>query len=105
VEGNNKLSYFFLGMGIGVAIGILFAPKSGEETRRLIKEKADEGKGYVKRRSEEARESASELVERGKEAVGRQKDQLSAAVEAGKQAYREAVGASPAGKGAEPEAS
>lgn len=91
MDEDKKLSYFFLGMGIGVAVGILFAPKSGEETRELIRAKAGEGKDYLKRRGEEARESASEWVERGRTAVGRQKEQLSAAVEAGKQAYREAV--------------
>ena len=96
MEDNNRLSYFFLGMGIGVAIGVLFAPKSGEETRRLIREKADEGRDYVKQRSDDVKGSASELVDRGKDAVSRQKDQLSAAVEAGKQAYKEAVSPEPA---------
>ena len=91
MDEDKKLSYFFLGMGIGVAVGILFAPKSGEETRELIRSKAGEGKDYLKRRGEEARESATEWVERGRTAVGRQKEQLSAAVEAGQQAYREAV--------------
>lgn len=91
MDEDKKLSYFFLGMGIGVAVGILFAPKSGEETRELIRTKAGEGKDYLRRRGEEARESATEWVERGRTAVSRQKEQLSAAVEAGKQAYRDAV--------------
>jgi gas vesicle protein len=91
MDEDKKLSYFFLGLGIGVAVGILFAPKSGEETREIIRGKANEGRDYLKRRSTELRESASDLVERGKSAVQKQKDQVSAAVEAGKQAYREAV--------------
>ena len=91
MDEDKKLSYFFLGVGIGVAVGLLFAPKSGEETRDLIRSKADEGKEFLKRRSDEARESATEWVERGRTAVSRQKEQLSAAMEAGKQAYREAV--------------
>lgn len=99
MEENNKLSFFFLGMGLGVAIGILFAPNSGEETRRLIRDKADEGRDYVKRRSEDVRHSAENAVDRGRSAVSRQRDQLSAAVEAGKQAYRDAV--SPASNAAE----
>ena len=88
-----RLSYFFLGLGIGVAVGILFAPKSGEETRGLILDKANEGKDYLRKRGEDLRETAGEYVEKGKTVVARQKDQLSAAVEAGKQAYREAVAA------------
>jgi gas vesicle protein len=87
----SKFTYFFLGLGIGVAVGILFAPQSGEETRSLLCTKADEGKEYLKKRGEALRESAGELVEKGKTVVARQKEQLAAAVEAGKQAYRESV--------------
>lgn len=91
MQDNGRLSYFFLGMGIGVAVGILFAPKSGEETRQYLRERADEGRDYVKRRSGDIRAQAGGIVDKSKQAVSRQKDQLSAAVEAGKQAYREAV--------------
>ena len=94
----NKFTYFCLGLGIGVAVGILFAPQSGEETRRLIRTKADESKDYLKKRGETLYESAGELVEKGKSAAARQKEQLAAAVEAGKQAYREAVASKPAGE-------
>jgi gas vesicle protein len=91
VEDDNKLSFFFLGLGIGAAIGIIFAPKSGQETRHLIRSKANEGSDYVRRHSGELRSSASDLIERGRGAVSRQRDQLVSAVEAGKQAYREAT--------------
>ena len=91
MEDDNKLSYFCLGLGLGVAVGILFAPKSGAETRQLLKSKAEEGAEYVKRRSSEFRDTAADAVERGKHAVARHRDNLSAAVDAGKQAYREAV--------------
>ncbi|MCC6369302.1 MAG: YtxH domain-containing protein [Bryobacterales bacterium] len=91
MDEDKRLSYFFLGLGIGVAVGILFAPKSGEETRELIRSRAGDGRDVIKRRTGELRESAADLIDRGKSAVGRQKDQLAAAVEAGKQAYREAV--------------
>lgn len=91
MDEDKKLSYFFLGLGIGVAVGILFAPNAGEETRQKLRSKADEGKDYLKRRSGEFRESAEEIVERGKGAVSRQKENISAAVDAGRQAYREAV--------------
>ena len=91
MEDDNKFPYFFLGLGLGVAVGLLFAPKSGAETRELILSKADEGKQYLRRRGEELRETASDALDRGKSAILRQKEQLSAAVEAGKQAYRESV--------------
>jgi len=99
----NGLSSFLLGLGVGVAIGMLFAPKSGQETREIIKSKTGEGTDYLKQRSSEfkqsaaewvdkGKQSASEWVDKGKDALGRQKDNLADAVEAGKQAYRETVG-------------
>src|SRR5262245_37093954 len=91
MEDDNRLSYFFLGLGVGVAVGVLFAPKSGAETRDLIKSKANEGADYVKRRGNELRDQASEAIDRGKETVRRHKDNLSAAVDAGRQAYRESL--------------
>ena len=91
MEEDKKLSYFCLGLGIGVAVGILFAPKSGDETRQLLKSKADESKDYLRRQSEELKGSAADALERSKAAILRQKEQLAAAVEAGKQAYRDTV--------------
>ena len=91
----NGLSSFLLGLGVGVGIGMLFAPKSGQETRQLIKDKAGEGTDYLKQRGSEIKQTASEWVEKGKEAIGRQKDNIADAVEAGRQAYRDAVGSQP----------
>ena len=88
----NGLSSFLLGLGVGVAIGMLFAPKTGQETREVIKNKAGEGTDYLKQRSAGLKQTASDWVDKGKDALGRQKDNLSDAVEAGKQAYRETVG-------------
>jgi gas vesicle protein len=95
MDDDNKFSYFFLGLGLGVAAGLLFAPKSGPETRDLLRSKADEGKEYLKRRSAEVRDQAAEVIDRGKSTVTRQRDNLAAAMEAGKQAYREAVSVTP----------
>ena len=91
MDEERKLSYFFLGLGVGVAVGILFAPKSGEETREVLRTKAVEGKEFIRQRGERIRETAEDLVERGKGVVNRQRENIAAAVEAGKQAYREAV--------------
>ena len=90
MEDDSKLSFFFLGLGLGVAVGVLFAPKSGVETRQFLKSRADEGADYVKKRGTELRETAAETLERSRAAVLRQKENLAAAVEAGKQAYRDA---------------
>lgn len=94
MEEDKRISYFCLGLGIGVAVGILFAPSSGEETRHAIRSKADEGKDYVRRKGEELRESTHEMVDKGKIALQRQKEQLAAAVDAGRQAYRDSLSGS-----------
>jgi gas vesicle protein len=94
-EEGSKFSYFAFGLGLGIAVGVLFAPKSGEETREFIRSKADESKDYIRRRSDELRGQATDAVERGRSVVNRQRDNLSAAVEAGKQAYRDAVSGRP----------
>lgn len=90
-EEGSKLSFFAFGLGLGLAVGVLFAPKSGEETREYIRSKADEGRDYLRRRGEELRDQAEDAIDRGRTTVNRQRDHLAAAVEAGKQAYRDAV--------------
>jgi len=87
----NGLSSFLLGLGVGVGIGMLFAPKSGQETRELIKNKAGEGTDFLKQRGADLKQTANEWVDKGKEALGRQKDNIADAVEAGRQAYRDTV--------------
>jgi gas vesicle protein len=93
----NGLSSFLMGLGVGVAIGMLFAPKAGSETRELIKNKAGEGTDFLKQRSGDLRQTATEWVDKGKDALRSQKDTLNDAVEAGKQAYRDAVNSPAAG--------
>jgi gas vesicle protein len=42
------LAYFGAGLGIGVALGVLFAPRSGAETRGRLREPAEEKKESVR---------------------------------------------------------
>ncbi len=84
----SKISFFLVGLGVGTLLGILFAPKSGEETREFLSKKAEEGREYAQRKARELRERADDLIERGKEVATRQKESISAAVEAGREAYQ-----------------
>lgn len=88
-NGSSKVAFFLAGMGIGAILALLFAPKSGKETREFLTQKAEEGKDYVAAKSREVRRQSEELVGKGKEALAKQKEQLAAAFEAGKQAYQE----------------
>ena len=67
------LAAFLLGLSVGVGISLLFAPKSGQEIRALIKDKADEGTEYLKQCGGEVKQTAAVWVDKGKEALSRQK--------------------------------
>jgi gas vesicle protein len=77
-----------IGLGTGILIGLLVAPKSGSETRHVIRKSAADGEEYLEKRSAEFRETLRDLIK----AITRQRDNLTAAIEAGKAAYREAAG-------------
>jgi gas vesicle protein len=93
-NGASKLAFFLAGMGIGAIMALLFAPKSGKETRDYLTQRAEEGREYVTGKGRELRKQAEEAVEKAKDVVAKQKEQLSAALEAGKQAYQEEKGKS-----------
>lgn len=97
---NSRLKYFFLGGLAGTVVTILFAPKSGKETREIIGEKATESKEALNRGVKNVRDKAAGTAEKvasegksfvgkGKNAIDKEKEILAAAVEAGIQAYRE----------------
>jgi gas vesicle protein len=83
--------WFIAGLAVGGLVGILYAPRSGSETREEIKARAEQGREYVRSRAREAREQASDWVDKGRDVVTQQKDQFRAAYEAGRQAYQEAT--------------
>lgn len=67
-SGGAYLVAFALGAVTGAALALLWAPAPGEETRRLIGEKAREGKDRVG----EAARSLSAAIDRGREAYRQQ---------------------------------
>ena len=102
-NGSDKFIYFVTGAGVGAILALLFAPKSGRETRDIIARTANEGRDfvtgkvtegrqYVEERSRKVGDDFTAFVDKSKEAVQRQKEQLAAAFEAGKAAYREEKG-------------
>ena len=64
---------FLAGMGVGAVIALLYAPKSGKETRELINRKAEEGSDYIAAKSRELRKRAEDvaedMVEKGRRAA------------------------------------
>jgi gas vesicle protein len=69
---------FALGAVAGAAIALLYAPATGEETRRKLAERARAG-----------RERAEQLAREGREFMNRQRENLATAVERGREAYEQ----------------
>ena len=90
-DNSNSLLWFLAGLGFGALMGVLYAPRSGRETRDALKNTAQEGGEYIKTRGREAKETVGQWVDRGKDVVGQQKEKISAAIDATRQAYREAT--------------
>ena len=96
-ENNNSFLWFLAGLGIGAAAGVLYAPRSGDETREALRARAEEGREFVRERGRQAREQAAGWVDRGREALNQQKEQFRSAYEAGRQAYQEATASEASG--------
>ena len=85
--GTILLSFFFGGL-IGAGVALLIAPKTGEETRRMIKELAEEVKEKAGDYIDQAKGTATAYLEKGKDFVEKEKNLVTKSVEAGKEAYK-----------------
>ena len=81
--------YLVAGLGIGAALSIFLAPKSGEETRRAMRGYARKTEEEVIEKAKEARAALDELSEQGKHFVAEKRADVEAAVTAGKEAMKE----------------
>ena len=90
-EGGSGFIWFLAGLGIGAIVGVLYAPKSGDETRDYLRRKGEEGRDYVVNQAGRVREQANDWVDRGKDVISQQRENWTQAVQAGKQAYRDAT--------------
>jgi gas vesicle protein len=70
---------FLLGALAGAAVALLYAPASGDDTRRRLAQKAREG-----------RDRAEELAREGREFVNRHRDDLGAAIDRGREVFEQA---------------
>jgi gas vesicle protein len=77
------IATFAVGAGIGAALALLFAPKSGEELRGNIADGVNDGVNQV-------RSTGRDLKQRAQRAVDVAKDQVQDAIEAGDSAYNQA---------------
>jgi gas vesicle protein len=89
-SGYSSIPLFLAGLGTGLALGVLFAPGSGEETRMYLADSARQGLDKAKAKGEEFSRRAQDVVNRGKEAVTRGKEAVSETVDSAKQSAKQA---------------
>lgn len=68
-ETTNTLGWFLAGAVIGAAVAILYAPKSGKETRQFIADTTQKGKDAVVDSSQNVVDASREMFERGRKLV------------------------------------
>jgi gas vesicle protein len=78
---------FLLGGVVGAGMALLLAPQAGEETRRKIKELADDIKDKTNEYINETREKVTAAADEGRGYYDEKKSLVKAAIEAGKDAY------------------
>ena len=66
-DNTSKVMWFVAGAAVGASLALLFAPASGEDTRRKIRRSAEKGKDNIADRSRELMDKGRGLYERGKE--------------------------------------
>ena len=62
----NKVVWFVAGIAIGSTIALLYAPASGEETRRRITKKTQQGREALADSGRDMLERGREMYERGR---------------------------------------
>jgi len=79
------LTLFCAGLGAGAALAVLFAPKSGEETREQLRASFQEGKRKI---NDTINDKQSAIREQARGVV----DNVNSAINAGREAYRSTTG-------------
>ena len=82
-----KGNYFLIGVGIGSLMGVLFAPKSGAETREYLAKKAGEGNELARKKVRELRARAEDTVVLGKKIIAQTEVRIAAAIDGGIYTY------------------
>jgi gas vesicle protein len=83
----SMLLSFLLGGMVGAGLALLLAPQSGEETRKKIRDFADDVKDKTTDYVEKTKDKLTSYVDEGKGLYEQKKSIVKSAIEAGKEAY------------------
>ena len=79
-------TYFFCGIGLGAAVGLLYAPKSGARARALLSRRAKRAQELLNRQTTEVCDDVARKIWRGKQALKHTAESVAEAFETGKHA-------------------
>ena len=68
-DGASRLAWFLTGAVIGATIAILYAPKSGKDTRQFISDKTQQGREALTHTSTDLVDAGRDMFERGRKLV------------------------------------
>ncbi len=89
-DGKPKLSYLFLGLGLGAVGGLVAAMLSQKKTREMIRNRSGKSLDYLNQQAGKLRDTADDLVQKGKKLVEcGGSNCVDDSTEAEKQAYQE----------------
>jgi gas vesicle protein len=57
-----SLKWFAIGLGLGTAAAILYAPKTGAETREILRDKANDALGHAAEKNQEEHYTISDVL-------------------------------------------
>ena len=89
--GGSGIGTFLLGAAIGAGIALLFAPKSGQETRADIRRRARHAKDAASRVAHDVTESVTDTFQDARRRVEQQIDTARHAIETKKEQMRRAM--------------
>jgi len=84
-----SISAFAVGVGVGAALGMLFAPRSGTDTREFLVESAQE-------QLDGAIATGHKITQRAQDGIDQVKNRVRQAADVGERAYRDAAKNTPA---------
>ncbi len=90
-NGYTGLMYFLAGAAIGAGLALLFAPQSGEETRKKIKEFSGKVTGEVKEGYEKVSSEAKKSIDQVKNTAEKAVDHVKAFVAGAKEGLKREI--------------
>ena len=88
-NGESKLSFLLIGLGLGAIAGLMAVLLARKETREKLLEQGSRSFDYLNQQGKKLRESVGGVIEKGKEVMSRRCCSVEATTEDGKQAYPE----------------